>query len=120
MTTETLTLTDFLLARIAEDEAAARPGHEVVAPNGGPIWPVDNGRDLWHLAIDPARVLAECDAKRRIVARHYRDRRDECVGCGWTGPLDDARTGPGEECPEMQDLALPYADHPDYRDEWKP
>jgi hypothetical protein len=42
---------------------------------------------------DPARVLREIDAKRRILARHARD--------PW--PCDD-----------LQDLAAPYTGHPDF------
>lgn len=59
---------------------------------------------------DPARVLAEVDAKRQIV--------DLCKP-----PLIDV-TGPGEGPPWGLDvlklLALPYADRPGYREEWRP
>ena len=44
---------------------------------------------------DPARVVAECESKRRILERHEQD----------------------EEI--LRVLALPYADHRDYRDEWR-
>ena len=47
---------------------------------------------------DPARVYAECKAKRRIV--EYLSGSD-----------------PSEQ-PVMYFLALPYASHPDYRPEW--
>lgn len=53
---------------------------------------------------DPARVLAECEAKRRIVARHDRD----------------DSTSFGQPCQTLRLLALPYADHSDYRPEWHP
>ena len=57
MTTETLTLTDFLLARIAEDEAEMPylfSEGERFGVNG--------------VAVDlRTRVLAECEAKRQIV-----------------------------------------------------
>jgi hypothetical protein len=105
--TQTLTLADFLLARIAEDEEAAR---EV-----GPYLLRSSQRtsiahaDRWH----PTRVLAECQAKRRIVGRLAAAER---AAKGATteyaegydhGILDAARF-----------LALPYADHPDYCEEW--
>lgn len=61
-------LTDFLLARIAEDEAARDDVHHercglVLCSDctAGPF-PCDCGR--------PARVLAECEAKRRIADQH--------------------------------------------------
>lgn len=67
-----------------------------------------------------ARVLAEVAAKRRILERHPGATNvDECPGCG--ANLDGTwRTPPGSLCPEQVDMALPYADHPDYRQEWRP
>lgn len=197
-------LVEFLLARVAEDEAVARaatqgrwfwepegssgqgdrsliatdgtwrlcgyycewadadvtsrgpkrtPGHEHL--NSGSVvsaW----GHDWWGINVDeadadhiaawqPARVLAECSAKRRIV--------DEFgSSCSDYGPPDSERRTEGEEiarqlgaeyqphwpeayapfcdgCAAAQSadyghervlrlLALPYASHPEYRDEW--
>lgn len=54
---------------------------------------------------DPARVLREVAAKRRIVDRYAWLREHGDTGdAAWVLPL----------------LALPYADHPDYRPEWAP
>lgn len=128
-----MTLTEFLLARIAEDEEAARaaspggwsyPGIDSVA--GGTLYdktrrivdvvyenPHDNdGRIVRRLLVpeadangnhiarhDPARVLAECKAKRQLVD-------------GFDSWGSDAQW-------TLRTLALPYADHPDYRDEWR-
>jgi hypothetical protein len=124
-------LVEFLLARIAEDEAkavaaaAAKPGESHShTPEVGAAWSADDGMvtgagdeaDLWedegfdglrmaveaaeHIARwDPARVLAECEAKRRIVAFY-------------AGPVGSHYV--------LHFLALAYADHPDYREEWKP
>jgi hypothetical protein len=67
---------------------------------------------------DPARVLAEVDAKRRILARH-----EQCGtghgycddgGHGWR--LDDGTP----VCGDKLDLTRPYADRPGYRSEWAP
>ncbi len=134
-----ITTTQFLLARIAEDEAVARgssavgpwrydptkvnsvDGGEAVfaGPRGamgitiastGPADDPQSMRDARHIARhDPARVLAECEAKRRIVELIRRDNGD------WCSP---DRLGLGEMV--LETLALPYADHPDYRDEWRP
>jgi hypothetical protein len=55
------------------------------------------GRDAEHIAAwHPTRVLAECRAKRQVLE-----------ACG-----DDEQV--------LRCLALPYADHPDYREEWRP
>jgi hypothetical protein len=128
--TVTMTLTDFLLARIAEDEEVARRVGEswfryfgqvyVIegAGEGHPAWQAHRGDDRCqvrteadgdHIARhDPARVLAECEAKRRIVE----ELRSITMGKWKAGePWADRMLGI---------LALPYADHPDYREEWKP
>lgn len=68
-----MTIVEFLLARIAEDEAVAR---EVRPHEYLPVCPVpsslirgdDRGYGL--VAIRSDRVLAECEAKRRIIEFH--------------------------------------------------
>jgi HEAT repeat protein len=83
-------LAAFLLARIAEDEADAKDA-ENYFPDDGPF-----------VRWDSARVLAECEAKRRIVER--------VSDVAWaTYSVRDV---------VLELLALPYADHPDYRKEW--
>lgn len=102
-------LTEFLLARIAEDEAVA---HKATVPTVfEPLlrWMLLAGDDSnmpGAVLAEPSRVLAECEAKRRIVSR-----------IATADPHPDARY--------MLDLvlrllALPYADHPGYREEWRP
>lgn len=54
---------------------------------------------------DPARVLREVEAKRRIVERH--------TGC------DDVSYGDAATCPDIRALAAVYAEHPDYDPEWR-
>lgn len=70
-----------------------------------------------HIAYwDPARVLAECEAKRRIVELHVVEplpppsKSASCVQC-W---------GAVWPCPTLRLLASPHRDHPDYRPEWAP
>jgi hypothetical protein len=61
---------------------------------------------------DPARVLAEVEAKRRLL-KQFRLRGDSVravVQPSTGGVWDDM----------LRLLALPYADHPDYREEWRP
>lgn len=136
METSTLTLAGFLLARIAEDEAAARAvppldhnfdmggnrqderfvfGRTLPSSaDGMGNWSKHRGPETEaHFSRhDPARVLAECEAKRRIVEH-----------CTWHSTVDgiDYRDFYGPEYETtVRLLALPYADHPDYRDEWRP
>ncbi|ONK09453.1 DUF6221 family protein [Streptomyces sp. MP131-18] len=70
---------------------------------------------------DPARVLAEVDAKRRIAKLyedHERlDRETFEVEGQHARSLSSLRAAYWDAC---RHLALPYADHPDYRQEWTP
>lgn len=69
-----------------------------------------NGR---HIARhDPARVLREVDAKRAILEAE----QDRVVQ---EGPLPE-RLRDMVETDIIKFLALPYADHADYRQEWAP
>ena len=188
-----MTLTDFLLARIAEDEAVARAAtggswswdHEDWSDrdmsgfkNGcvdGQDWG-HHGPDLMssepdpeyggqsivisssgydadqvivaeadgrHIARhDPARVLAECEAKRRIVELHElwpvlveRQPTFEPIAgdlqsltfrasqqIAWLTE-QEYRSKFGDEpptAPMLAALATVYADHPDYDESWRP
>lgn len=114
-------LVAFLRARLAEDE-------QIAASCSGDTWTVDGGSiiaDHWtdqivdwiyddnapHIARhDPARVLSEVEARRRIT--------DECA---WTSEAAvDTSAVAGLALMTLRLLALPYAGHPDYRDEWRP
>jgi hypothetical protein len=105
-----MTLAEFLLARITEDEdvareaAAKRPTATGAAVKG--VWL--NSR--YHLTADPGFRLAECEAKRQIVAQSL----------AWDRDGGSASQGAKATRVALRLLALPYADHPDYREEWKP
>lgn len=119
-----MSITEFLLARIADDEAIARDEvaqYESVGQR--PPRPLGLISELgWvgvgfmsdpAIAIDTTRVLAECAAKRAIVERHDSDAWDfACEAEGRGRPNPDA-------CQDLRALAAIYADHPDYRDEWE-
>jgi hypothetical protein len=95
--TGTLTLAEFLLACIAEDEAEIAAGFDFAA--------LDSSGWMGHAAgWGRERALAECEAKRRIVEK-----------CTESYPLN-VDEGPWI----LRELALPYADHPHYREEWRP
>lgn len=59
---------------------------------------------------DPARVLREVEAKRRIIAELWD--LDEGFATDHTAP----RTAKAV----LRLMALPYADHPDYHEDWRP
>lgn len=71
-----------------------------------------------YLRISKERALAEVDAKRRIVALHDSDH--ECSVYDHHGDVDNCSWVIGGGCSTVKLLALPYADRPGYRDEWRP
>jgi hypothetical protein len=107
-------LAEFLLARIDEEGSLANSAHKD-AQTLGPITDdlradPDDHRVGHMFRWSPARVLADCEAKRRIVEDYLAQLNSH--QSGW-----DARTP--RDYP-LRALALPYADHADYRDEWRP
>lgn len=104
--TGTLTITDFLWARIAEDEERARKALWL----DGYFAASELSRE-WryvHLSygIDGQRALAECKAKREVV--------DECE----RSILNDKDSRTAEWIAAQ--LATVYASHPDYNPAWAP
>lgn len=114
--TGVLTLNEFLLARIAEDEAEAP--NVRLAVN----MPRD-GHPSGILASLEGRVLAECAAKRQIVALHGPvegwPATDFCAICNdeTYHPAEFELSAP--PCRTLRLLALPHSSHPDYRPEWR-
>ena len=110
-----MTLTEFLTARFDEDEKAAR----AAARAAGYHWSPDPkpGRDgapsidRHQARHDPARVLAECKAKRQIIGHLAAYGREgiEDFRDGYAAGMWDA----------LRFLAQPYAEHPDYLPEWR-
>lgn len=100
-----MALTEFLLARIDEDEAAC--AH--LEDESGPPAP-------W----SRARLLTECAVKRRIITLAY-----EATGYDMTADLerdtnDRAESGiafVGDRI--LRALASPYAAHPDFDPTWR-
>jgi hypothetical protein len=86
---------------------------------GGEASAFESTEDALHIAAhDPARVLREIEAKRRILDLH------SLVGTLQTGARIETvvscpicRVWP---CSTVRLLALPYADRPGYRAEWAP
>jgi hypothetical protein len=118
-----MTLVEFLLARIAEDEGRARSAlgllgietewHRVE-------WLRDRGltrSDAQHMTHhSPRRVLAECEAKRRIVEEFAKEQWviEQGHRTEWT------EAGQATRETALRHLAGVYADHPDYDEAWRP
>jgi hypothetical protein len=128
METAVQTLSQFLLARIAEDESAAEFHHDQTC--GLVTHPDWSGCDC--ARAESKRVLAECEAKRQIVKRlesllaeHFSVSAGERHRQEAQHPhLRDWRHMRETRMLELErtlgDLAAVYADHPDYREEWRP
>jgi hypothetical protein len=127
-------LDTWLLEQIAADEAAARSafaGHNqawptwsarsgVLATGEGDIDDlivINDAPIARHMATwDPARALAECETKRRIINMW---RKAVPLGpMSLRSVSEHARYVALDEVIGL--LALPYADRPGYREEWKP
>jgi hypothetical protein len=106
-----MSLAEFLLARIDEDEAAWRRMLGIVRGSGFPGGKIpdrvnySSSTTVLPVPIIPAKLLAECEAKRRIVEVNSAD--TWAAAHVWM-PAQTLRL-----------LALPYADHPDYQPGWR-
>jgi len=102
--TRTMSLTEFLLARIAEDEAAVAG---LMSGDGDPEF-------FW----GPDRIRAECEAKRRIVEIAASvEETERALDIGSSEWAIGRASNNAEDI--LRALALPYADHPDWREEWR-
>lgn len=134
-----MTITEFLIARIAEDEARASWYHRLhclrTACDAECCWgdATDEQTDAERVCTCgyPARVLADCEAKRRIIALHIPgdDFPDNpaCVLCQWDvdceAPRHDHQYEAGKRsewpCETVLALASVYVDHPDFDETWR-
>jgi hypothetical protein len=135
-------LVEFLRARLDDDEAKAQAG--ATALGSPPSWPDYQTYDSPELDValeyldhwGPSRALAEIEAKRRIVDEHFGllhpqgnpDRA--CRQCSDRRADDDPLSHGGNDdrwlrlepapCLTVRLLALPYAGHEAYQEEWRP
>ncbi|MFB6512098.1 DUF6221 family protein [Streptomyces virginiae] len=136
-------LVQFLRDRLDEDEQTARaaspgpwkPGEEhdevvavddITVAEGFALSGQQLRATVDHIARhDPARVLAEVDAQRRLLALHQRDTTYSFSGCVVCDAGDNSCGCMGGSaydypCETLRVLALPHRDHPDYLPAWAP
>jgi hypothetical protein len=109
-----VTLVEFLRARLDEDEQVARavePDTDVDVPYTSQA--AQAAQYAFLKRFGPARVLAEVDAKRRLIAKY------EHYDASARYPDSEGGMAMGLEA-AVEFAALPYAAHPDYREEWRP
>lgn len=148
-----MTITEFLEARIAEDEQTAKAllrdlegqiseEYAGVVDERGPMtaerllsaqmWAhydgqskrrsFAKGQQIATLA-NPARVLAECAAKRVVLDLHdgvedksWGGAEHDYLWCGSCGSIDDSPVA--HPCDTLKALAAIYSTHPDFQQEW--
>lgn len=140
-----MSLVEFLRARLGELERRAEGSgrvawlnyrnadgsmhHTTVAAEAGDEWVVDGqiatGWTSADVIYDEREVLAEVAAKRRLIREAFAHAAviDGEWGCCHEEEQIEAGMCPDthvDNLPILRLLALPYADHPDYREEWKP
>lgn len=119
-----MTITEFILARVAENEAVARAAMVMRARYEFPTVMDDNEMLAWDdgagvgVLVGPERVLAECEAKRRAIDAAWADhvRIEGEWGMGQSREAMDAK---GDVPEVVVALASVHVSHPDYRDEWQ-
>jgi hypothetical protein len=103
-----MTLTEFILARLDEDEAAVKALRVVVDPGTYLSSGIERPTELDAATAAhcdryyPRRVLAEVAAKRALVEMDEDDRYSDAYVVA------------------IRALAAVYADHPDYDEAWRP
>jgi hypothetical protein len=123
-------LTTWLLTQIDADERVADRALDVSTDLGHQAsWSSFSAGDVADEAIthveawSPDRVLAECEAKRRIVDLHPVVGDDVCDTCvvGMRGYPAYPNSKPERwPCGTLRALALGYADRPGYQQDWRP
>jgi hypothetical protein len=126
-------LVAFLLARIGYDLQVVKWQRELMqtrypdAEDPGEHWLVQSDRGGFVL-LSEERLAADSQARLRVVELHrlggtytpgddLREGFSYCATCGSGEPYEYPTAWP---CETLKLLALPYADHPDYRPEWAP
>lgn len=120
----------FLNERLAEDERIATAARD--EPESDWWWSEDaESAPERHIARhDPARVLADVAAKRAIVEMHAREGEDCAICCGeeyieehWDGEeetVEHVREPAPYPCRTLLLVASIYAEHPDFKADWRP
>lgn len=121
-----LTISDFILARVSEEEALAHAALDHLGPElNWDATSVGEHFDRWN----PWRVESACIGRRLLVKAHrnagpavtqlpgkdHELHSATCATCGRSGQHPTPWP-----CYTLRVLALEWANHPDYRAEWRP
>ena len=114
-----MNIREFLLERITEDESDAQADAAEMDSSSISI----QFDCATQARFTPARVLAECEAKRAVIEQHgpgeshYRDYCETCAEW-WDAEVGEGPPGVKFPCPTLRAVAAVYKNHPDYPQEW--
>lgn len=133
MAADTLTIADFILARVAEDEAFAQKaqrGYQHVLGIPHFFDPTPGEFPTPMVGMTPRSALAQCKAHRAIVEQCrpvwmivYRE-SDRLIASGFDLPTLPTQASSGPSWPHdgaestLHALASIWSDHKDWREEW--
>jgi hypothetical protein len=121
-----LTISDFILARVSEEEALAHAALDHLGPEFN--WEaasVGEHFDRWN----PWRVESACIGRRLLVKAHrtsgpvltHLPGKDQVLYAATCATCGRSSEHPAPwPCYTLRVLALDWANHPDYRAEWRP
>lgn len=121
----TLSIADFLLARIAEDETAVK-GHAFTVTEWDTgvskcTHPSHRGGytpTCWRAEVS-AKVLAECAAKRALIDLHEPYETEVLTADDEENVTLCRECTNHAPCDTLRHVATVYADHPDYNPAWE-
>lgn len=124
-------LVTWLLDQVAQDEQLAQDALDKTTYSNrfirGQMVKVENRPSAWAsraVVWPPARVLAECEAKRRLMERGgpfcdcYEGNPPMDPSTNWTVPIPHHYDCSAYEAAKV--LAAPYDERPGYRERWRP
>jgi hypothetical protein len=111
-----MTITEFLEARFDEEEAVAQEAGVVHPDWGNPRRALYANSDTVHVGVPTERFAADVAARRAIVRRAQQ--AQERIENRNSQPPDSAAGHDVAFREVVRMLAQPYADHPDFREEW--
>ncbi|MFI2081459.1 DUF6221 family protein [Streptomyces rubiginosohelvolus] len=117
----------FLKARLDDDERVARAcaGDGTWTVEDLEVYAPDLSDDVRTQAArhDPARTLREVEAKRRLLDEHQDVNDGSCGTCvdgKWGYPTHGGSSPQSYPCRTLRLLALPYSNHHEYEEAWRP
>ncbi|MFE5658356.1 DUF6221 family protein [Streptomyces sp. NPDC056517] len=109
-------LAQFIDARLADDTRSLGTAQNVSRAYTYAVGTMQGTTVL--MAAD--RFRSEIESKRSILAAHRTEPYDDDPTIGFCEECQRGGAAGIAPCATLRQLGVPYASHPDYRDEWRP